>query len=242
MANYLLRLSFIGTNYYGWQIQPELPTVQGEVKKALERILRTEVKLTGCCRTDRGVHAEDYVANFLTGKEIDEVKVTLGLNSLLPKDIGIKGITKVPEEFNARFSVREKVYLYRIYNSPLRDPFLFPFCWNITRELDLERMRECAITLSGYKDYSSSAKLEGGKDTKIELDIDVHREDSLILIRFRAKRFLRHMVRRLTYAIALCGLGKLKPEDLQKHLQGENFPFKAPAKGLTLEKVITDLR
>ena len=242
MANYLLRLSFIGTNYYGWQIQPDLPTVQGEVKKALERILRTEIKLTGCCRTDRGVHAEDYVANFLTGKEIDETKTALGLNSLLPKDIGIKELREVPEDFNARFSVREKVYLYRIYNGRLRDPFLFPFCWNITRELEIKKMKECALTLSGYKDYSAFAKLEEEKDPKIELEIRVEREDRLIMIRFRARRFLRHMVRRLTHAIVLCGLGKLGREDLQKYFQGENFPFKAPAKGLTLKKVITDLR
>ncbi|HIQ31166.1 MAG TPA: tRNA pseudouridine(38-40) synthase TruA, partial [Aquifex aeolicus] len=92
MPNYMLRISFVGSRYHGWQIQPGLPTVQGTLTDALERILSHRVRLVGCCRTDAGVHARDYVANFTTHRELSEEKLLLSLNSLLPKDIGVLAV------------------------------------------------------------------------------------------------------------------------------------------------------
>ncbi len=238
MPNYLIRLAFVGTNYHGWQIQPGVPTVQGTVKDALSTILSEEVKLTGCCRTDAGVHAEDYVANFLCEKEVEELKILRGLNSLLPKDIGVYEVRRVSEDFNARYSVKGKIYLYRIWNSEVRNPFLYPFSWQVPRGLDLEAMREAISLLSGVHDFSGFAKLEGEKETVIDLEADLTVKESLLEIRFRASHFLRYMVRRLVGALVHLGEGRLNLHDIERFLRGEKCPYTAPAKGLTLEKVI----
>ena len=238
MPNYMLRLAFVGTNYSGWQIQPDVPTVQGTLKKTLETILSEEVKLIGCCRTDAGVHAEDYIANFLCSKEMEEFKILRGLNSLLPKDIGVYEVRRVPENFNARYSVKGKVYLYRIWNSEVRNPFLYPFSWHVPRKLDLERIEEAVRTLSGVHDFSGFAKLEDDRNTVIDLSIELTAEGDLLEIRFRATHFLRYMVRRLVGAIVQLGEGRIPPQSLTDFLKGKSCPYTAPPQGLTLERVI----
>ena len=238
MPNYMLRLAFVGTNYHGWQIQPDVPTVQGTLKEALETVLSEEVKLTGCCRTDAGVHAKDYVANFLCGKEMEESKIRRGLNSLLPKDIGVYEVKRVPENFSARHSVKGKIYLYRIWNSEVRDPFLYPFSWQIPRRLDIDLMREAVRILSGVHDFSGFAKLEEERDTVIDLDIELTAGGGLIEIRFKATHFLRYMVRRLVGAIVRFGERKIGSEALSEFLRGKRCSYTAPPRGLTLERVI----
>jgi len=118
MPNLMLRLAWV-------------PTVQGTLELVLERLLGERVRVTGCCRTDAGVHAQDYVASFRTNRQIEENRLLRALNAMLPKDIGVYEVKTVPEDFNARYSVRGKVYLYRIWNSPVRNPFLYPFYWQV---------------------------------------------------------------------------------------------------------------
>jgi len=238
MPNYLLRLSFVGTNYHGWQIQKEVPTVQGKLTEALRRISGEEVKLTGCCRTDAGVHALDYVANFKTKRDLDHIDLLKALNALTPRDIGIKEVRKVEDSFNARFSIEGKVYLYRILTLPYRDPFEYPYVWHIPREIDFELIRKSSKKLSGNHDFSGFAKLEEEKQTKIDLEITPEKEGNLILIRFRSRHFLRYMVRRLTACIVMVATGKMELSRIDSFLKGESFPFKAPARGLFLERVI----
>jgi len=238
MPNYRLRLAFVGTNYHGWQIQPGVPTIQGTLKEAIEKIVCEEIKLIGCCRTDAGVHAKDYIANFWSSKKIETYKLLRGLNSLLPKDIGVYEVEEIEEDFNSRYSVKGKVYLYRIWNSYSRDPFLYPFSWQITRNLNLESIGEAVRILSGFHDFRSFAKLEDEKDTSVDLKIEFSKKEELVELRFIASHFLRYMVRRLVGAIVWTAEGKLRPEDLKRYLEGENFPYTAPAKGLTLEKVL----
>lgn len=238
MPNYLIRLAFVGTNYHGWQVQPNVPTVQGTVKDALKTILSEDIRLTGCCRTDAGVHAEDYVANFICKKKIEEFKILKGLNSLLPKDIGVYQVKNVPEDFSARYSVKGKIYLYRIWNSEVRNPFLYTFSWQVPGRLDLEVMREAIFFLSGIHDFSGFAKLEKEKEGVIDLKADLTVKGSLLEIRFSASHFLRYMVRRLVGALVNLGEGRLSFHDIERFLGGEKCPYTAPAKGLTLEKVI----
>lgn len=233
----MLRLAFVGTNYSGWQIQPYVPTVQGVLKDSIERIIREEVKLVGCCRTDAGVHAEDYVANFRSSKGVECLNVLRGLNSLLPKDIGVYEVKIVPDEFNARYSVKRKVYLYRVWNSEVRNPFLYPFSWQIPRRLDIDALYEGVRLISGLKDFSGFAKLEGEKNTLIHLTSEVEVRGDLIQIRFTASHFLRYMVRRLVGALVRRAEGKLSSGDLKNFLEGKHCPYTAPAKGLTLERV-----
>ncbi len=238
MPNYMLRIAFVGTRYHGWQIQPDVPTVQGEISSALRRMLGEEVRVIGCSRTDAGVHALDYVANFTAEKEIREEKILKGLNSMLPTDIGIKEVRRVKESFNARYSVKGKVYLYRILNQQWRDPFEEPYSWRVPLRINELEMRRAVVMLSGRHDFGGFAKLEGEKKTTLDLSIEMSRKGNLISLRFRSRYFLRYMVRRITSALVRVGTGRLRAEDLKPFLTGKKFTHTAPARGLFLEKVI----
>lgn len=239
MPNYVILLSFVGTNFHGWQVQPKLRTVQGVLKESIERIFQEPIKLVGCCRTDAGVHAKEYVANFHAERNFDTDKLLKALNSLLPEDIGIKRVW-IQEGFNARYSIKGKVYLYRILNTHARDPFLEPFCWRIPYKLDYEKMALASELFVGLHDFSTFAKLEEEKNPIINVEeVSLKREDELIEFRIRARNFLRYMVRRIVGSLVYLGLGKLELEDIKNYLSGRGIcPYTAKAKGLTLEKVI----
>ena len=237
--NYLLLLSFIGTNFHGWQIQPNLRTVQGTIKSALEQILQHEVKLIGCCRTDSGVHAREYVANFKTHKYMDTDTLLKALNSLLPDDIGVLEVKLVDETFNARYSVRAKTYVYRLWNSYRKDPFLQLYTWHFPYDIDLDAIEKALDLLRGCHDFSSFAKLEEDKkNTWIHLDAHMERKGELIELRFTASHFLRYMVRRIVGCLVHVGVGKINLENVMEFLEGKRVcPYTAKAQGLTLEKV-----
>jgi tRNA pseudouridine38-40 synthase len=239
MPNYVLLLSYVGTHFHGWQVQPNLRTVQGVLKESLQRLFKEDIKLVGCCRTDTGVHAKEFVANFSAQREIKPEQLLKALNSILPQDIGIKKVW-VQEGFNARYSVKGKVYLYRILNSHSRDPFLEPFVWRIPKQLDFSIMLEASKLFLGKRDFSAFAKIEEEKNTLIELeDVKLSKFEELIEIRIRARSFLRYMVRRIVGSLVQLGLGKISQEDIQSYLLNKKTcPFTAKAKGLTLERVI----
>lgn len=239
MPNYVLLLSYVGTHFHGWQVQPNLRTVQGVLKESLQRLFKEDIKLVGCCRTDTGVHAKEFVANFSAQREIKPEQLLKALNSILPQDIGIKKVW-VQEGFNARYSVKGKVYLYRILNSHSRDPFLEPFVWRIPKQLDFSIMLETSKLFLGKRDFSAFAKIEEEKNTLIELeDVKLSKFEELIEIRIRARSFLRYMVRRIVGSLVQLGLGKISQEDIQSYLLNKKTcPFTAKAKGLTLERVI----
>jgi len=238
MPNLMLRLAFIGTGYSGWQVQPGVPTVQGTLELVLERLLGERVRVTGCCRTDAGVHAQDYVASFRTNRQIEENRLLRALNAMLPKDIGVYEVKTVPEDFNARYSVRGKVYLYRIWNSPVRNPFLYPFYWQVPAGLDLKAMESALELLSGEHDFRGFAKLEEERNTRLKLETWMEVRGELLEIRFRASHFLRYMVRRITAAVVRAGTGRMDLPELKDYLKGKHCPFTAPARGLTLERVL----
>ncbi len=240
MINYLLRLSFVGTNFSGWQVQPGRRTVQGELQRALSEIFGKEVKLVGCCRTDAGVHALDYVANFKAKKDMEEEKLLKALNGLLPRDIGVCEVRKVDEEFNARYSVRGKVYLYKIWNGEFRNPFLYPFSWHLRKKLDTSLLREVIGKVKGRHDFRAFAKLEEEKNTLIEIEeVSLKERKELIEVRVRASHFLRYMVRRIVGTAVHIALGFYPPVLMEELLRGEGkAPYTAPAQGLHLERVI----
>jgi tRNA pseudouridine38-40 synthase len=239
MPNYVLLLSYVGTHFHGWQVQPNLRTVQGVLKESLQRLFKEDIKLVGCCRTDTGVHAREFVANFSAQREIKPEQLLKALNSILPQDIGIKKVW-VQEGFNARYSAKGKVYLYRILNSHSRDPFLEPFVWRIPKQLDFSIMLETSKLFLGKRDFSAFAKIEEEKNTLIDLeDVKLSKFEELIEIRIRARSFLRYMVRRIVGSLVQLGLGKISQEDIQSYLLNKKTcPFTAKAKGLTLERVI----
>ena len=239
MPNYLLRLAFVGTNFSGWQIQPNTRTVQGELTKALRTLFKEEIKVIGCCRTDAGVHALDYVANFKATKEIETEKVLKALNGMLPKDIGVYEVRIVPEDFNARYSVKKKTYLYRIWNSEVRNPFLYPFSWQVKKELNKKLLVKTLKKLEGTHDFEGFAKLEEEKNTVINLEkVEISFKEPLIEIRLTASHFLRYMVRRIVGTCVKIALGFYPEEILEDILhKKEKAPYTAPAQGLHLERV-----
>jgi len=239
--NYLLRLSFVGTNFSGWQVQPEKRTVQGELQKILSEIFDEEIKVVGCCRTDAGVHALDYVANFKCTKYLEEGKLLKALNGLLPKDIGVKEVKRVEEEFNARFSVRGKVYLYKIWTGNYRNPFLYPFSWHVSRGLDPNLLRTVLEKVKGKHDFKAFAKLEEEKNTIISVEeVSLKKEgENLIEIRLKASHFLRYMVRRIVGTSVRIATGFFPLSLMDELLEGKGgTTYTAPPQGLHLEKVI----
>jgi len=239
MPNYLLRLSFVGTDFHGWQYQPGVRTVQGELSKALGRLFNEKVMPVGCCRTDAGVHALDYVANFKARRAFPEDKLLKALNGLLPKDLGVSEVEEVSESFNARYDAKGKVYLYKLWTAPYRDPFLYPFVWQV-RKPDLRLLERLSKELEGERDFSPFAKLEGGERTVLKLEeVSVRVSGYLVELRFKGRSFLRYMVRRMVGLLVKTAQGLYGEEFFYQVLEGrEKAPYTAPAKGLHLEKVL----
>ncbi len=239
MHNYCLLLSFVGTNFHGWQVQPNLRTVQGVLSDALGVLFGEKVKLIGCCRTDAGVHAKEYVANFKSSKLFPLDNLLKALNAILPEDVGVKKVWLEDIGFNARYSVAGKLYIYRVFPSHARDPFLEPFLWRIPYRLDVESMKRATELFLGKHDLSGFAKLDEEEcNPFVEIEeCSVEEKDRIIEIRLKAKRFLRYTVRRIAGCLIYLGMGKLTVDDIKEFLNGRRCPYTAKAKGLTLEKV-----
>jgi tRNA pseudouridine38-40 synthase len=159
VQRYFIELSYLGTNYCGWQIQPNANTVQAELEKALSILLRHEVSVVGAGRTDTGVHASFYVAHFDSPKRNLhwDQKVLASLNEILPKDIAIKEIVAVTPEAHARFSALSRTYEYRI--SRYKNPFSIKTSWLYKADLDVNAMKRAASKLTSYTDFTSFSKL-----------------------------------------------------------------------------------
>jgi len=231
----------LGTGFHGWQYQPNVRTIQGELINAVGKLFKKEwVPVIGCSRTDAGVHAEQFFANFKVDKYIEPHKVLKALNGMLPYEIAVKDVKLVGLDFNARFSAKGKVYKYLIWNSRVRNPFLLDRAWFVPFKLDLERMEEAAKLLEGEHDFSAFAKNEENRNPIINLEyLQVNSGGELIEIKVKASHFLRYMVRRIVGTLVEVGKGSLKVEEIRRFLKGERVaPFTAKAHGLYLERVI----
>ncbi len=240
--NYLLELSFLGTGFHGWQYQPNVPTVQGVLLEAITKLFKVEwVPLIGCSRTDAGVHAEQFFANFKVDRYIEPYKVQKALNGMLPPRIAVKNVKLVDLSFNARFSAKGKIYRYLIWNDRVRNPFLLDRAWHVFQPLDVEKMREASLYLVGKHDFSSFAKNEEGRNPVIELEyLQIVVEGPLIEIKVKASHFLRYMVRRMVGTLVEVGKGSLKPKEIKEILESRDpkrAPYNAKPHGLYLHKV-----
>ena len=246
MRNIKLTIEYLGTNYYGWQLIPKKPTIQGELLKALEKILNHPVKLIGASRTDAGVHAFGQVANFFTDRDIPLYNLKKAVNGLLPPDIKIVEVEEVPEDFHSRFSATGKRYLYRIFNRDTPSPFEYRRSWFIPFELNLETMKTASVYLIGVYDFSSFSKKDRKKEVNPIREINkiaFEFSDNVLEIRVWGRSFLRHMVRVIVATLVKVGTGKLSPEDVKRILDAKDrsqAPYLAPPDGLYLEKVYYD--
>ncbi len=242
MRNIKLFLSYDGTSYKGWQLQENGRTVQEEVEKAVRRVFKKKVRITGASRTDAGVHALSQVANFKVSSRIPIERIPVALNSVLPEDIFVLGAEEVGEDFNARFSAISKIYRYQIFNSKKRDPFRNNYYWRISYYLNVALMREEAKTLLGEHDFKCfQAKDKRERSSVREITaLNVTNKKAIITIEIEANGFLYNMVRNIVGTLVDIGRGYLKKGSLKEILEGKDRKKAgptAPPQGLFLIKI-----
>lgn len=237
---YFIELSYKGTNYHGWQIQPDASSVQEEITKALATILQEKILLVGAGRTDAGVHASQMFAHVDTVKKLTDDYVHK-LNAILPNDIVIKSIKEVSDETHARFDAVSRTYEYRILLG--RDPFLLETTWQLhQKNLQIEKMNEAANLLFKYEDFESFSKVKTDVNT---FNCSIMKavwtlEDKHLIFHIKANRFLRNMVRAIVGTLIEVGLGKKTVEDFRKIIESKKRSeagLSVPAKGLFLTEV-----
>ena len=241
MRRIKLTLEYDGTEFSGWQVQPDERTVQGELQESLSNMMGSQIKVIGSGRTDAGVHAVEQVAHADVTRDIPAVNIMMGLNSSLGKDVRVVNCEDTAQEFHAQRSATGKTYRYIILNGSRPTALDRNRVWYIRQPLDLEAMVEGAAHLIGEKDFAAF-KSAGDETTTVRnlRKVDIKVEGEHILLLFEANGFLKHMVRNLTGALVEVGQGKLVPDDIRRLLLGrsrENAPKKAPPQGLTLIQV-----
>ncbi|MGQ9800695.1 MAG: tRNA pseudouridine(38-40) synthase TruA [Candidatus Saccharicenans sp.] len=241
LENIKLTISYDGTDYHGWQRQPGRITIQGKMEEALKRIVGEKISLQAAGRTDAGVHALGQVANFHASCRLTEAELLRALNAILPFDIRILKVEKVPAHFQARKSARSKVYRYRIKTSPILIPFDYRYVLHYPYPLDVQAMEEAARRFEREADFSA---FSSGQYPNPVRKIFFSRLENLgeeLVYTVEANGFLRYMVRTIVGTLIMVGRGRLKPEDIDDLFQQKKRTLaspSAPARGLCLVRVI----
>ncbi|QXM07344.1 tRNA pseudouridine(38-40) synthase TruA [Crassaminicella indica] len=246
MKNVKLIIEYDGTNFSGWQIQPNARTVQEVIEKSLEKIMKKPVKINGSGRTDAGVHALGQVANFCEKFSIPVEKIPLALNALLPKEISIKNAIEVPKDFHARYNAVGKEYIYKIYNGAIRSPILRNYTYFVPKPLNIEKMKMACDYFVGEHDFKGfMASKSGVVDTIRNIyALQVYKKDEILIIKAIGNGFLYNMVRIIAGTLVDVGIGKIKVEDIPyiiKSGKREKAGHTAPPQGLYLSKVFYQL-
>ncbi len=245
MKNIALKLTYVGTGYHGWQTQKNAVTVQQTLEEALAGVVGHPVRCVGAGRTDAGVHARVYVANFQTTSQIPCQRLPLAVNSRLPEDIVVTKATQVSPNFNAIGSCIKKEYTYQIYNSRIRDPFYVDRVWFYPRKLDVDVMAAAAAQFVGTHDFAAvrSAGTETRTTVRTVHSFQVEQQGALILCRVCADGFLYNMARAMVGTLVYASEGKLTPEDIPAILASRRRTAAgptAPAGGLYMTNLWYD--
>ncbi len=245
MRNIKLILAYDGTDFCGWQVQPDAPSIQGTLAAGIGRITGEKVLPQGSGRTDAGVHALAQVATFQTESVIPAANLVVALNDILPTSIRVLEASEVEEDFHARKSAKAKTYRYRIFREAICPPFLARFVWHYPYPLDENAMREAATFIEGEHDFTSFAAVDPERGRDMEAMGNVRRvffsqwtnESAELIYEVRGSGFLHHMVRNIVGTFVLVGKRTLKPEDLARILGQKTRAAAgatAPAAGLFL--------
>ena len=243
--NFLLTLAYDGTNYCGFQVQPNGRSIASAFQDALEAVLGTRPDIKGSSRTDAGVHALGFALNFHADTRIPPEKLPLALNQHLPPDIRVLSARVVPEAFHARYAAHTKTYLYRIHNHPIDSPFDEKYYTRVPRRLDVEKMQQAAEKFVGKHDFlalcaaGSSAAAHGDTVRTITACTVVRKGDE-IEIEVTADGYLYNMVRILAGTLCEAGAGRLDPAEIPAILASRDRSRAGPtlpAKGLFLKCV-----
>ncbi len=248
MRNIKLVIEYDGTNYCGWQVQENGPTIQGAVEKALLAVTGERISIHGSGRTDAGVHARGQVASFTTESSIPGEKFMYALNNKLPRDIVIKDSREVPADFHARFSAAGKKYSYHIYNSKFPSALLRNYAYHINycERLDIERVEKAAEAFIGTYDFfgfmATGSKV--ADTVRTIYDISVKTEGDMLRIDYKGNGFLYNMVRIITGTLLYAGIGRIDPRDMKDIILSkdrERAGITVPPWGLYLEEVYYNL-
>ena len=254
MRNLKLILAYDGSEFCGWQVQPDSLSVQGVLASAIGRITGEKVLPQGSGRTDAGVHALAQVATFQTESVIPAANLVIALNDILPASVRVLEASEAPADFHARKSAKAKTYRYRMYREAICPPFLARYVWHYPYPLDFDAMAKAAPLIEGEHDFTSFAAVDQEKGTSAISNVRTifssgwRREEDEFIYEVRGNGFLHHMVRNLvgTFLLVgkgtlkLVGKGTLKSSDLAGILQAKNRSAAgatAPAHGLYLGSV-----
>ena len=245
MPTVKLVLEYDGTCYAGWQRQPDHPTIQEAIERAIHQVSQATVSVIGAGRTDAGVHALGQVASFRTDRDWTASNWMRALNAVLPKDIAVRSSALMDVHFHAQHQARGKLYIYRILHRPARPTIDRAFVWHIYKPLNDTAMQQAAASLVGSQDFSSfEGSLTDNSNPICHLQrLDVIRHGDQIHIETYADRFLKHMVRAIVGTVVEVGLGKRNPGSLTEVLQARDRSaagLTAPAHGLCLMRVDYD--
>lgn len=243
---YFIEMSYNGTPFFGWQVQPEQPSVQGVMERALTLLLREPIAVTGCGRTDTGVHARQFFAHFDFVQLFDDeqlAELTDKLNSFLPKEIAICRIFPVADDLHARFSAKSRTYKY--YVAVQKEAFRFHYSYRVFQKLGVDKMNAAAKLLLDTEDFTSFSKLHTQTATNICHVSEAHwqMENGLLVFTITADRFLRNMVRAIVGTLLDVGRGKMELAQFQDIINQKNrcaAGTSVPANALFLQKVEYD--
>jgi tRNA pseudouridine38-40 synthase len=239
----ILVMEYDGSRYHGFQWQDGLPSIQGEVERALTKLTGERRRVISASRTDAGVHAEGQVVSFRTGSALSTDNFVGGLNHYLPNDIAVKAAYKINDSFNVRREATSREYSYYILNSYTRSPIREGFSYLVPGELDIEAMNQAAQALVGEHDFASFAARNGvtvKSTVKRVLSAEVTREGDLVTFNISANSFLLHQVRNTIGALIRVGQGKMTIDEFKSILEAKELALAgptAPACGLCLNRV-----
>ena len=242
MRNLLLTISFDGTAYHGWQVQENAVTVQQTLQDAFEKICSSRDNVVGCSRTDSGVHANMYCCNIRTENPIACDRLVTALNAVMPRDIAALSCREVDFDFHARYDCKSKEYIYKIWNSPNKSPFLYNYSLHYKYPLDEKFLSEQAKDFIGTHDFSSFCAAGSSVEDTVRtvMNATVEREGDMVIFRVEADGFLYNMVRIMTGTLLDIAKGKIPADSIPQIIEsGSRFAagYTAPARGLYLNNI-----
>ena len=243
MRNIKLVIEYDGTNYHGWQIQPNAVSIQETIEDRLQKITQEEIRLIAAGRTDAGVHAIEQVANFSTKSQLDLSNIQRGLNSMLPPDIVIKEISDAEQDFHARYSAKNKINRYVILNRRFPCPLYRNCSWFMPFKLNIKEMKEAAQCLIGEHDFSSfkASRCNSNNPIREVYGISIDKDTKgFIIFEIEANAFLKQMARNIVGTLADVGKGKIGVSEFEEILRAKDRKkagITAPPQGLFLVKI-----
>lgn len=243
MARYLLKISYDGTAYHGWQVQPNGITIQEKLCDALAQMCVETVSVTGCSRTDAGVHANEFYCHFDTSLNLPCIAFINGLNAILPRDISVLDCDLVADDFHSRYNAVGKTYIYRFFDGRVRNPFLQRYALYVPQRLDVDKMNVFCKNIIGTYDFCgfSSSKRTVKETVRTVTACQTVRDGDLVTLSITADGFLYNMVRIIAGTALEVSYGRIDPEKTVEIIKSKERKLAGPTlapHGLYLSKVI----